>query len=217
MSGCCASPSCNSGTAKFFSNRSRQYAKRYRRGGLEKAQKYLLAGIKREPLGGNSILDIGCGVGQLHLSLLKDGADRSVGIDLSADMLREARKFAESFGLAERTKYLEGDFTQLAASIPESDITVLDKVVCCYEDLTSLLRTSTSKTRRVYALSHPKENLVMEGVFKLQALLARIFKWSFRPFWHDWDALRSQVCSLGFELVYEKSTIAWQVLVFRRL
>ena len=143
--------------------------------------------------------------------------ERAVGVDLSPDMLHEAQKFAETFGLSERTQYLEGDFTQLAHSVPESDITVLDRVVCCYEDLTNLLHTSTGKTRRVFALSHPKENLVMEGVFKAQVFLARLFKWSFRPFWHNWGEMKLKILSLGFELVYENSTFGWQVLVFRRV
>ena len=217
MNECCTTHKSPSGTAAFFSHHSRRYAKRFRRSGLEKAQEYLLTGIKSEPILGNSILDIGCGVGQLHLTLLREGAERAVGVDLSPDMLHEAQKFAETFGLSERTQYLEGDFTQLAHSVPESDITVLDRVVCCYEDLTNLLHTSTGKTRRVFALSHPKENLVMEGVFKAQVFLARLFKWGFRPFWHNWGEMKLKILSLGFELVYENSTFGWQVLVFRRV
>ena len=216
MSACCSPDQVNHGTGAFFSRWSNRYAKRFRKGGLERAQKYLLEGIRHEPIQGSTVLDIGCGVGQLHLTLLREGAARSVGVDLSEDMLREAQHFAEEFGLRERARYVTGDFAQISSSIPESDITVLDKVVCCYEDLTNLLHTSTGKTKHIYALTHPKENLLMEGVFKGQALWARLFRWSFRPFWHDWSEMKSLILSQGFQLLYENSTIAWQVLVFRR-
>lgn len=163
------------------------------------------------------MLDIGCGVGSLHLTLLKEGANHSVGVDMSEGMLREAKRFAKEFGLDEKTAYIAGDFTQLSPSIPDSDITILDKVVCCYEDVDRLVRTSTEKTVRTFALSHPKENLLMKMLFRGHMILASIFRWSFHPFWHDWTSVRSHVLSNGFELMYENATISWQVLVYKRV
>ena len=163
------------------------------------------------------MLDIGCGVGSLHLTLLKEGAKHSVGVDMSEGMLREAKRFAQEFGLAERTNYVVGDFTQLSPSIPESDVTILDKVVCCYEDVERLVRASTEKTRQTYAFSHPRENLLMKMLFGGHMTLARIFHWKFHPFWHDWAKVRSLVLSNGFELLYENTTVSWQVLVYRRV
>jgi len=217
MSSCCSPGSPCSGTNAFFTRWSRYYAKRFRSGGLEPVQKYLLDGIGTVPLTGSTVLDIGCGVGSLHLTLLQRGASTSVGVDLSEGMLQEARKFAEGLGLSKRTEYINGDFVALAPSIQQSDIIVLDKVVCCYENLRALVTSSTGKTNRIYALSHPKENLLMKGLFKSHMALARLFGWSFHPFWHDWAEMKSLILSQGFTLAYERSTVAWQVLVFRRL
>jgi magnesium-protoporphyrin O-methyltransferase len=193
------------------------YARRFRTAGLEPVQKHLVEGIKRNSIEGCSVLDIGCGVGSIHLTLLREGASRSVGIDISEGMLQEARQFSDRFGLTGRAHYVTGDFTQISSSVEESDITVLDKVVCCYEDVATLIHTSTDKTRQTYALSHPKENLLMKGLFKGHTLLANFFGWSFHPFWHDWAAMKSLILSRGFRLVYENSTISWQVLVFERV
>ena len=217
MDSCCVPGDSCCGTGSFFSRWSRFYAKRFRRGGLEPVQKYLLEGIRLQPVGGSSVLDIGCGVGSLHLTLLKEGAKHSVGVDMSEGMLREAKRFAQEFGLAERTNYVVGDFTQLSPSIPESDVTILDKVVCCYEDVERLVRASTEKTRQTYAFSHPRENLLMKMLFRGHMTLARIFHWKFHPFWHDWAKVRSLVLSNGFELLYENTTVSWQVLVYRRV
>jgi 2-polyprenyl-3-methyl-5-hydroxy-6-metoxy-1,4-benzoquinol methylase len=216
MSSCCTPGESCSATNSFFSRWSRMYARRFRTAGLEPVQKYLVEGIRHHSIEGRSILDIGCGVGSIHLTLLRQGASRSVGIDMSEGMLQEARHFADKFGLTERAHYVMGDFTKLSPSVEESDIIVLDKVVCCYEDVAALIHTSTDKTRQTYALSHPKENLLMKGLFKGHTLLAKIFGWSFHPFWHNWAAMKSLILSRGFRLVYENSTISWQVLVFER-
>jgi ubiquinone/menaquinone biosynthesis C-methylase UbiE len=130
MASCCGSGGSCSTTGFFFSRWARLYAKRFQRGGLEPVQKYLLDGIRKGTVRGSTVLDIGCGVGALHLTLLGEGAARSVGIDMSEGMLREANRFAGSSGVADRTQYVLGDFVQLSPAISESDITILDKVVC---------------------------------------------------------------------------------------
>lgn len=215
MSSCCSNPACQ-GANSFFSRWSKSYANKFRRRGLEKVQKYILEGIKRQSIPNMEILDIGCGVGSLHLTLLKEGAAHSVGVDVSEGMLGEAKRFASSMGLEGRTEYHLGDFVQLADSLADGDVTVLDKVVCCYEELPALIQTSTDKTRFVYALSHPKENALIRMVFKTQIALARLFRWKFRPFWHDWLSMHRSICERGFEPTYENSTFVWQVRVYRR-
>jgi SAM-dependent methyltransferase len=216
MDSCCRSGADCSGTSAFFSRWSGSYAKRFRKGNLDRIQKYLVEGIRREPLHGSSVLDIGCGVGQVHLTLLKEGADRSLGIDLSDAMLKEAKRFADKSGLAERAQYVTGDFVQLFSSVPESDRTVLDKVVCCYENLDELILRSTGKTKATFALTHPKENLLTKGLFKGQEAVAKLLRWDFRPFWHDWAEMKSRICAQGFTLRYERATISWHALVFQR-
>jgi magnesium-protoporphyrin O-methyltransferase len=136
---------------------------------------------------------------------------------MSDGMLLEARNFADELGLSDRTHYITGDFTQISPTLEESDITVLDKVVCCYEDLVTLVETSTGKTKHTYALSHPKENLLMKGLFQGHVLLAKLFHWHFHPFWHDWGGMKSLIVSQGFRLLYENSTLSWRVLVFQRI
>ena len=96
-------------------------------------------------------------------------------------------------------------------------MTLLDKLVCCCEDVDALVRVSTAKTKNLYALSHPRQNLITECAFKSHIALARFFKWKFHPFWHDWEKLRENIQHFGFELIYSNATPMWQVLVFRRV
>ncbi|MBI3788677.1 MAG: methyltransferase domain-containing protein [Ignavibacteriales bacterium] len=217
MNCCCERNTNTLATNKFFSRFSKNYAKRFRKKGLEKVQRYLLEGVKREPVQAKNIIDIGCGVGSLHLTLLKEGAAQSVGVDMSEGMLDQAKKFSSELGMQDKARYMLGDFVGLAGSVQEADITLLDKVVCCYEDLDSLVKTSTAKTKKMYALSHPKDYFLLKASFKTRIAIGKLLGWKFRPYWHDWQHMRSQIAAQGFHLVYENSTILWQVLVFKRV
>ncbi len=216
MNTCCSSSHGCEPAKKFFSRWSKRYANRFRKGGLEKTQRYLLEGIRNEPFALKEILDIGCGVGSLHLTLLLEGAASATGIDISEGMLQQAKRLAEENHLTERTHYVLGDFVCESGVMKEADITLLDKVICCYEDYKALINASVGKTKTIYALSHPKKNIIMESIFKFQICLSKLFRNSFHPFWHDWNEVHRLILNQGFRLMYSNSTIAWQVLVYKR-
>jgi len=216
MTACCHNSAACVATDKFFSKWSKKYAKRFRKTGLEKTQEYLLEGIRKEPVVSKRLLDIGCGVGSLHLTLLREGAAAVVGVDMSNGMLEQAKKLAGENHLEGRAEYILGDFVTESKAIQEADITMLDKVVCCYEDYRTLINASTSKTKAIYALSHPKDSLIMRCIFTLQILVLKLFRSSFHPFWHNWNDVQEAIIDQGFHLLYSNSTIAWQVLVYKR-
>jgi magnesium-protoporphyrin O-methyltransferase len=203
-------------TNRFFSRWSKRYAKSFRKSGLDKTQRYLLEGVRKGPFASKEILDIGCGVGALHMTLILEGAAAATGIDVSEGMLQQAKILAEENHLEGKTRYVLGDFVEESGMMKEADITFLDKVVCCYEDYGALIKCSTAKTKTVYALSHPKKSLLMESIFKLQIAVLKLFRGSFHPFWHDWNDVHRIILGQGFELMYSNSTIAWQVLVYKR-
>ena len=213
---CCPSGQC-SATGQCFSKFSRRYARRFRKKGLDGAQQNLLDGIRQHLTGQDHVLEIGCGVGGLHLSLLNEGAASATGVDESAGMIEQARRFADERGLTDRSTYLLGDFVELSAQLPKAEVTVLDKVVCCYEHLDLLIDQSTQKTTRLYGLSHPRESLFVEMSFRIQIFFLRLFRASFRPFWHDWGRMREAILARGFRPVYERPTFLWNVVVFRRV
>lgn len=217
MACCCTNDAFREGANSFFSRNAGMYARRFRKRGLERVQKLLLYGVRAEQTRDTTILDIGCGVGALHLTLLKEGAARATGVDISEGMINRAKNFSNDLGVAQRATYIVGDFVEVAEQIQESDITLLDKSVCCYEDIDALVRTSTAKTKSLYALTHPKENFFMEFAFKSHISLARLFNWKFHPFWHDWQKLIENIERNGFELRYSEATPMWQVLVFKRI
>jgi len=130
MTSCCTV----GGTDRFFSQNAWLYAARFRAFGLDSVQSLLMNGIVQNSLSGKDILDIGCGVGGLHLRLLQQGARTAIGVEMSSGMIRKAEGLATSMHLTEKVRYLQRDFVESASAMPECAVVILDKVLCCYVD-----------------------------------------------------------------------------------
>jgi 2-polyprenyl-3-methyl-5-hydroxy-6-metoxy-1,4-benzoquinol methylase len=214
---CCTSDAALHGTNKFFSKHSNRYLKQFRKKGLAKEQKRLVEGIELSPVAGKSILEIGCGVGGLHLTMLKHGAASAVGIDISEGMLEGAKQLSKELGCESHTQYFLGDIAEMNGKIAGADIVVLDKVVCCYENLNKLLEISLSKANGTYALSFPASNVLVKISFYGLISLGKLLRWQFRPYWHDWGKMIDTIRENGFGPVYSESTFFWSIYVFRRV
>lgn len=110
---CCTLESTN----KFFNTQAGSMLRRFKRRGLRVEQRLLVQGIRRSGLTPSDILEIGCGVGALHLTLLQDGAAAATGIDISEKMIAAARQLAAELRLHQRTRYQQGDFLDLQESL----------------------------------------------------------------------------------------------------
>ena len=211
MSCCCPhSRSAN----RFFSLFARRYRKRFERKGFEASQKQLLTGIGEAGFENARILEIGSGVGHLHQTLLEQGAASATGIDLATEMIRDARDWARVRGLEDRVEYLEGDFMDMLDRVAEADVTVLDKVVCCYPDADGLVHRSLEKTRRVYALTYPRWRWITRVGVLVGATMMKLLRSDFRPYVHDPRQVEAWVREAGFEKQTESTTFLWLTQVY---
>lgn len=71
---------------------------------------------------GRTVLDLGCGGGRPSLALLKHGAEKVIGIDVSGKALNMAEGRAKALNLANRLILIRGDVRTL--EFPDADITV---------------------------------------------------------------------------------------------
>jgi len=217
MSCCCApNRAAVEGTNEFFNTQARRLEKQFKKKGLRKEQKHLVDGIRRSGMHDAEILEIGCGVGGLHLSLLKDVATKATGFDISEKMIALARKLAAGMGLQERTQYWRGDFVAMHDDAPAADVTILDKVICCYENAPELIARSAAKTRRIYAVSYPRENFFVRLMFRNAKYLLKLFRQTFHPYYHEPRQVQNWIADASFEKVYEKTTTIWLIQVFQR-
>jgi len=214
MSCCCPH---NVAAGRLFSRVARLYSRRYRRAGLEPCQRHLVEGLQRAGIAGATLLEIGSGVGYLHQHLLEAGAARALGVDLAERMIAEARAQAERRGLATRVDYLVGDFVAIADSVNNADVTLLDKVICCYPDAETLVRKSLAKTRRVYAFTLPRDRWYTRAGATLMAAVLRLIGSRFRPYVHDPRRVEAWVRGAGFRKQYENQTPVWLTQVYVRV
>lgn len=215
---CCCVPNgaAAAGTNEFFNTQAGRYKKYFQKKGLHKEQKFLVDGIRHRGINEAEILEIGCGVGGLHLSLLKAGAAKATGFDISEKMIVTARTLATEMSLQERTQYWHGDFVAMHEKAPSGDVTVLDKVICCYENAPELIALSMAKTRRIYAVSYPRQNVLVKFMFRSAKYFLKLFGQSFHPFYHEPKQIQHWIVENGFEKVYEKTTTIWLIQVFQR-
>lgn len=213
MTCCCLH---NVDTGRFFSRFARRYRRRYLRKGFEPSQQQLLAGLRAAGVRDATLLEIGCGVGVLHQSLFEEGAARAVGIDLSERMIDEARTLARERGLDGRIDYRVGDFADLADRVEPADVTILDKVICCYPDAETLIERSLARTRRVYAYTIPRNRWFIRSVAAVGAGLLRMIGSQFRSYVHDPARIEAAVRAKGFRRAYENQTAIWLTRVYTR-
>ena len=100
---------------------SKRYERRYRRKGLDQNQLQLVRELESIGLDGLTLLEVGCGVGALHQTLLEKGASTATGIDLAPRMLQLAESRAKEHELEQRTQYRLGDFVEMSETLDSVD------------------------------------------------------------------------------------------------
>jgi len=213
---CCCCPHARS-AGRLFSFFARHHRRRFEKKGFERSQRQLIEGIEGAGFDGASLLEIGSGVGHLHQTLLERGAQTAVGIDLAPKMITEAKRWSTERDLAGRTCYIEGDFVEIADDVEAADITILDKVVCCYPDADRLVHESLNRTRRVYALTYPRDRWHTRLAMKLGALAMWIGRSDFRSYVHDPTTIGGWIEAAGFRRCHQAQTWFWLTEVYEKL
>lgn len=211
---CCAP--IGTDTGRLFSRVAALNRLRLKWFGLEATQRQLVEGIREAGLDGAELLEIGCGTGYLHQALLRLGAARAIGVDLSGRMLAIARMEAQAGGLGARAEYRQGDFTAMADDLPTADIVILDKVVCCYPDWQTLVERSLRKTQRLYALTYPRNRALTRIGVRVMRWGLGIARCCYQPYIHEPAGIQALIVGSGFVKVYSATTTSWLTEVYSR-
>lgn len=188
--------------------------RRYRRKGLDENQRQIVETLESLGLDGVSLLEVGCGVGALHQTLLEKGAATAIGIDLAPRMLEFAERRASERQLEKRTEYKLGDFVEVSDEIETVDITVMDKVVCCYPAPRELIEAAIACTRGAIALTYPRKHLFGEISNHLWNFGFWLFGSDFRGFVHDPQFVQQSIEALGFHRVFNRDSRMWHTQIY---
>lgn len=182
----------------------------------------LIEALGRSRLAGRTVLDVGCGTGDLALAALARGATRATGVDLGEGAIEGARALARERSVEDRSTFQVGDAATL--DLDRHDIVLLNRVLCCYPDIDVLLDNSLSAASDVYAFTAPPSAGLAGAFSRAQVLLAnswfRIRDKKFRGFRahvHDLEAVDRRVRAAGFRPVVEgRRRLVWHLAIYER-
>lgn len=189
---------------------------RWRDRKLHPATRELIEVVQREGVEGARVLDIGAGVGAVHISLLEAGAAEAVDVDASREYLATARFEAARRGLDRRVQYRYGDVVELAGELPPTEIVTLDSVICCYPYLEPLLTTATRSRPRLVGITCPRDVWWMRVYMRLFNLAHSIRRRPGAYFIHRHAQVERWMAGAGYENVHEGGTREWRVVLYRR-
>jgi magnesium-protoporphyrin O-methyltransferase len=189
---------------------------RWRDGKLNPVTRELIEVVSREDVAGAHLLDIGAGVGAVHLSLLEAGAADAVDVDASREYLAVASAEAERRGLAGRVVHRFGDVVELAAELPPADIVTLDSVICCYPYLEPLLAAATRSHPRIVGLTYPRDVWWMRAFMRLYNLVQAVRRVPARYFIHRREQVEGVMAARGYRRFHEGGLRIWSVVAYRR-
>ena len=213
MPSCCNPRGCD----RFFNERfARRLAKRYRRRGLDRTAGTIVEFLERRGIGGATVLEVGGGIGEIQLELLKRGAARSVNLELSPAYEEEAERLLREVGLEARAERRIHDIATDPAALEPADVVVLHRVVCCYPDYRRLLAAAADHARQAVVFRYPPRNAVSRLLVAAQGVAFRLLRREFRTFAHPPSAMLAVLSDAGLRHTFAHRGLVWRVAGLER-
>jgi magnesium-protoporphyrin O-methyltransferase len=205
---CCDPRGCDA----FFGERfARRVAKRYRARGLDRTAQRIVDFLAGQGIDGATVLEIGGGVGEIQIELLKRGARRAVNLELSPAYEGEARALLAEHGLTDRVDRRLADIAVAPEVVEPADAVVLHRVVCCYPDYERLLGAAADRAGRLLVFSYPRRNPLTRTFVAAQNLAFRVMRREFRTFTHPPRRMVEVLRARGLQPAYGEGQVVWQV------
>jgi SAM-dependent methyltransferase len=196
----------------FDERQARRDVASYRRRGLDRAARLLVAAVA----GKGDVLEIGGGIGAIELELLRRGASRATNVELSPAYEPYARELLDEAGFAARVDRRIGDVVERPELAGPAAVVVMHRVVCCYPDMPALVGVAADKARRVLALTYPRDSWWTRLGSRAVNLFMRLTGNEYRAFIHRPAAIAATANEHGLRLANEHRGPLWQIAAFAR-
>ncbi len=191
--------------------------KKYRKNGPKQTTRQLIEALQAEGVSGMTLLDIGGGIGDIQHALLGSGASSATDNEASEAYLEACRQEAERQGHAGRIRHILGNFVDVAKDIAPADIVTLDRVICCYHDMPTLVNLSAQKARKLYGIVYPLDRwwigLGMEIYYNWRYRAQRN---PMKNYVHPSKEVEAAIQSNGLKRCFYRVMGPWQVVVYAR-
>ncbi len=213
---CCRGVTINGLDSQFDEGYSSSQLDIYRKDGLGRRALVLVEFLQERGLDGKTVVDIGSGIGALHMELVLAGAQRAIGVDASASNVAAARELAEEMGVADRVEENQGDFVDVQETIPVADIVTLDRAICCYPAVRELLTAAGGHARQFVALTMPRRTLWMRTGIRLINVALTITRKRFRVYSHPPHVIDGTLHESGFRKIFQRPAGLWEARIYER-
>jgi len=167
--------------------------------------------LRERGIEGATVLEIGGGVGEIEIELLKAGAARAQNLELSSAYEEDARTLAEEADVGGRVDWRIHDIAADPEAVEPADIVVMNRVVCCYPDYERLLGAAADHARHAIVFSYPPRNASLRAFYGVFNLVMRLMRSGFRGFAHPPSAMLAVLEGHGLRRTYEHHGGIWQV------
>jgi len=191
-------------------------ATRYRKRGLDKAAQRMVEFLEERGIEGATVLEVGGGIGEIQIELLRRGAGRSVNLELSQAYDEDAAILLREAGLEEKAERRLHDIADDPDGVERADVVVLHRVVCCYPDYERLLGAAAEHARRLLVFSYPPRNSASRLAVRLQNLVFGALGKEFRTFAHPPAAMLAVLGERGLRPTFAHRGLVWRVAGLER-
>ena len=210
-------PTCDGCYDKAFDSReARALQRSYRRSGPGRTTRALATALAPDGAAGLSLIDIGGGVGGLQHLLLESGAARVIDVDASGPYLEVAREEAERRGFGDRATFRHADFVAVESELEAADVVGLDRVVCCYHDVTALVNAAARHARQRLGIVLPPDGVIGRTFVRLVNAWQWLTRSDFRVYAHPHASVVEAAGLAGMALASSERLGIWRMLVFER-
>lgn len=187
-------------------------ARRFNKHGLTRSQQRLVGFLAEHGIEGATVLEIGGGVGEIQIELLRRGAASVTNLEISTNYEDEALVLLEQSAMTGRVTRRFLDIATAPQDVEPADLVVLHRVVCCYPDYERLLAAAGSHARRQLVFSHPPRNPVTRLALWWDNALRRLRGNDFRTFVHPPRAMVDVLTDQGLTPHYRHHGLVWDVV-----
>lgn len=202
---------------RFFNTKeATRRLKNYRKRGLDSMAQNIVDYLNTQDIAGADLLEVGGGVGDLEVELLKAGVASATNVELSDAYEDAAQKLAEEEGFADHMTRQFGDFVELQDQLDSTGIVVLNRVVCCYPFMERMMEAAVAKTDGHLGLVFPRDRWWTKTFFGLGNKFWAARSCDFRGFVHPPEDIEKVATDAGLVVRHRSNNLTWQTVVFER-
>jgi hypothetical protein len=208
---CCAGDSLD-----IFGERgARRELRRYLKKGLGGDDaRQMAAWAESGGLAGATVVEVGGGIGQLQVELLRRGAAAGAVVEVVPAYAAPAAELARATEVAERSAFVLADLLETPEAVEPADVVVLRRVVCCSPDGPALLGVAAGKARRVLLASYPRDRALTRAFVRAQNAFLALVRKRFRVYVHPPARLERAAAEHGLRRTRVTRGAIWETAQF---